>query len=182
MRTLYPRATERTSPVRLGAARKIRRPRAAVVRDINETSRLRYRAASPPADWPGVLNNLWRGLRRLLTRVIPRVGTLEEMLKTPDTSGRSRPVGARRDACRPRDDVVLKDHEYAHRRVTLHDVETRAIYLSDHLAGIKDLRAQFAERGIRSRELDRYLASPENGADLRTISTALLEMASRLGR
>ena len=88
----------------------------------------------------------------------------------------------RREACRPRDDVVLKDHEYAHRRVTLHDVETRAIYLSDHLAGIKDLRAQFAERGIRSRELDRYLASPENGADLRTISTALLEMASRLGR
>lgn len=88
----------------------------------------------------------------------------------------------RREACRPRNDVVFKDHEYAHRRVTLHDVETRAIYLNDHLAGISDLRAQFAERGIRSRELDRYLASPENGADLRTISTALFEMASRLGR
>lgn len=88
----------------------------------------------------------------------------------------------RREACRPRNEAVIKDHEYAHRRVTLHDVETQGIYLSDHLAGISDLREQFAGRGIRSRELDRYLASPENEADLRTISTALLEMAARLDK
>lgn len=141
------------------------------------------------------------------------------MIKTPNISGRSHPVGAprrsylppfrrrrhkmtraglrnlararsealvdlvdRREACRPRNDVVLRDHEYAHRRVTLHDIETRDIYLKDHLAEISDLREQLAQRGIRSRELDRYLASPENGADLRTISTALLEMACRLDR
>jgi len=88
----------------------------------------------------------------------------------------------RRAACRPRDDTVLRDHEYVHRRVTLHDIETLRIYLADHLAPISDLREQFAARGIRSRELDRYIASPESEADLRTISTALLEMASRLDR
>lgn len=87
-----------------------------------------------------------------------------------------------RAACRPRNDVVIRDHEYAHRRVTLHDLTTRRIYLADQLPGISDLREQFASRGIRSRELDRYLASPENEADLRTVSTALLEMASRLNR
>jgi len=88
----------------------------------------------------------------------------------------------RRAACRPPNDTVLRDHEYAHRRVTLHDLETLRVYLADHLAPISDLREQFAARGIRSRELDRYIASPENEADLRTISTALLQMASRLER
>jgi hypothetical protein len=88
----------------------------------------------------------------------------------------------RRAACRPRNDIIIRDHEYAHRRVTLHDLTTRRIYLADHLPGISDLREQFASRGIRSRELGRYLTSPENEADLRTISTALLEMASRLDR
>lgn len=97
-------------------------------------------------------------------------------------SGAVADLVARRAACRPRNDAVIRAHEYDHRRVTLHDLETRSIYLNEHLAGISDLREQFAGRGIRSRELDRYLASPENEADLRTISTALLEMSSRLGR
>lgn len=86
----------------------------------------------------------------------------------------------RRGACKPRNDIIIKDHEYPHRRVTLHDVETRRLYLADYQAEISDLREQFAARGIRSQPLDRYLASPENEADLRTISTALLEMADRL--
>lgn len=86
----------------------------------------------------------------------------------------------RREACRPRNDAIIKDHEYPHRRVTLHDVETLGIYLADHHAAVSDLRELFAARGIRSQPLDRYLAAPENGADLRTISTALLEMAARL--
>lgn len=85
-----------------------------------------------------------------------------------------------REACRPRNDAIIRDHEYPHRRVTLHDIETRRIYLSDYHAEVSDLREQFAARGIRSQPLDRYLASPENGADLSTISTALLEMAARL--
>lgn len=88
----------------------------------------------------------------------------------------------RREACRPRNDAIIKDHEYPHRRVTLHDLETRKIYLANYQAEVSDLREQFAARGIRSQPLDRYVASPENGADLRTISTALLEMASRLER
>lgn len=89
---------------------------------------------------------------------------------------------SRREALRPPDDIVLKDHEYPHRRVTLHDLETQRIYAEAHAAALSDLREQFAERGIRSRPLDRHLESPENGADLRTISTALLEMAARLAR
>lgn len=88
----------------------------------------------------------------------------------------------KRAESRHRNDLVIRDHEYAHRRVTLHDLETCRVYLAEHLPGISDLREQFASRGIRSRELDRYFASPENEADLRTISTALLEMASRLDR
>ncbi|QIN82215.1 hypothetical protein GBA63_05810 [Rubrobacter tropicus] len=85
-----------------------------------------------------------------------------------------------REASRPLDDVVIKDHEYPHRRVTLHDIETQRIYAEDYLEGISELREQLAERGIRSWPLNAYYASPQNEADLRTISTALLEMAGRL--
>lgn len=86
----------------------------------------------------------------------------------------------RREACRPEGDAVIRDHEYAHRRVTLHDVETQGIYAVAYADELSDLRDQFARRGIRSPELNRHLASPQNGADLRTVSTALLEMAARL--
>lgn len=85
-----------------------------------------------------------------------------------------------REASRPLDDIVIKDHEYPHRRVTLHDMETQRIYAEDYLEEISELREQFAGRGIRSWPLDHYCASPQNEADLRTISTALLEMAGRL--
>jgi hypothetical protein len=87
-----------------------------------------------------------------------------------------------REASRPPNDGVIRNHEYPHRRVTLHDVETQRIYTGEHAAGVSDLREQFARRGIRNGQLDRYLRSPENGADLRTIATALLEMAARLAR
>lgn len=85
-----------------------------------------------------------------------------------------------REASRPHDDIVIKDHEYPHRRVTLHDEETQKIYAERYLAEISDLRGQLARRGIRSWPLDAYYASPQNEADLRTISTALLEVSGRL--
>ena len=88
----------------------------------------------------------------------------------------------RREACRPANDTVIKDHEYPHRRVTFHDLETQKIYAGEHAAGIRDLRGQFARRGIRSGQLDRYLESPENEADIRTVATALMEMSARLAR
>lgn len=89
---------------------------------------------------------------------------------------------SRRETLRPRDDIVLKDHEYPHRRVTLHDLETQRVYAAEHAEALADLREQFARRGIRNRTFDRHLQAPENGADLRTLSTALLEMAARLIR
>lgn len=85
-----------------------------------------------------------------------------------------------REACRPHDDTVIEDHEYSHRRVTLHDRETQRIYAERHLAAVSDLRGQLAERGIRSGPLDAYYAAPQSEADLRTVSTALLEMSGRL--
>jgi len=85
-----------------------------------------------------------------------------------------------REASRPHDDIVIKDHKYPHRRVTLHDEGTLRLYTRDHLTGVAGLREQFAERGIRNRALDACYGTPESEADLRTISTALLEMSGRL--
>ncbi len=85
-----------------------------------------------------------------------------------------------RQAGRPENDTVLKDHDLSSRRVTLGDEETRRIYLRDHLPQVRALRDQFARRGIRDGALERYYESPENEADLRTIATILSEMAKRL--
>lgn len=85
-----------------------------------------------------------------------------------------------RQAGRPENDTVLKDHELPSRRVTLHDEETQRIYSRNHLPRVKDLRNQFAQRGIRDGALDRYYESAETEADLRTIATVLPEMAKRL--
>jgi len=127
--------------------------------------------------------------KNLRRRYLPPFGRRRHRMTRPGlrnlTRARSEALAEfveKRAESRPRNDLVLRDHEYAHRRVTLHDLETCRVYLADHLPGISDLREQFASRGIRSRELDRYFASPENEADLRTVSTALLEMASRLDR
>lgn len=86
----------------------------------------------------------------------------------------------RREAGRPPNDTVIEDHEYPHRRVTLYDEETQRLYAECHLPRVADLRQQFAERGIRSQPLDAFYQSPANGADLRTVSTALFEMTRRL--
>lgn len=86
-----------------------------------------------------------------------------------------------REAARPGDDPIIKDHDYPHRRVTLHDEETQRIYFEEHLPMVADLREQFAEHRVRNRTLDDLYESVENGADIRTISTALAEMAERLG-
>lgn len=85
-----------------------------------------------------------------------------------------------REAGRPANDTVVTDHEYSHRRVTLHDEETQRIYARDHLPEIADLREQFARRGIRNDALDRLYEDALNEGDLRTVSTALGEMAKEL--
>lgn len=85
-----------------------------------------------------------------------------------------------REAGRPSDDPVIRDHELDHRRVTFHDEGTQEIYHRDYLPEVAELREHFAERGIRSGTLDSLYESAENDADLRTISTALEEMAARL--
>lgn len=85
-----------------------------------------------------------------------------------------------REAGRPANDTVVTDHEYSHRRVTLHDEETQRIYARDHLPEIADLREQFAKRGIHNDALDRLYEDALNEGDLRTVSTALGEMAKEL--
>ena len=85
-----------------------------------------------------------------------------------------------READRPAHDTVVTDHEYPHRRVTLYDEETQRIYARDHLPEIADLREQFARRGIRSDALDRLYEDALSEGDLRTVSTALGEMAKEL--
>lgn len=85
-----------------------------------------------------------------------------------------------REQSRPANDAVVRNHEYSHRRVTLHDEETQRIYARDHLPEINALREQFAKRGIRNDALDRIYENAQNEGDLRTVSTALGEMANRL--
>ncbi len=85
-----------------------------------------------------------------------------------------------REVARPEHDPIIKDHEYSHRRVTLHDEETQRIYLEEHLPRVADLRELFAKRQVRNRTLDDLYESVENDADIRTVSTALEEMAERI--
>lgn len=86
-----------------------------------------------------------------------------------------------REAARPEHDSIIKDHEHPHRRVTIHDEETQGIYFKEHLPLVADLRELFAKRQVKSRALDDLYESVENDADIRTVSTALAEMAERLG-
>jgi hypothetical protein len=85
-----------------------------------------------------------------------------------------------REASRPANDSIVSDHEYPHRRVTLHDEETQVLYARDYLPEIANLREQFAKRGIRNDVLDRVCEGAQNEGDLRTVSTALVEMSKRL--
>lgn len=85
-----------------------------------------------------------------------------------------------RRAKRPENDPIIRHHELSDRRVTLHDEETTRIYVKEQLPGVKEMRDQFVGRGIHNAALDRLHESPQNEADLRTIATALEEMAGRL--
>ena len=85
-----------------------------------------------------------------------------------------------REANRPANDTIVSDHEHLHRRVTLHDEETQVLYARDYLPEIANIREQFAKRGIRSDVLDRVCKDAQNEGDLRTVSTALVEMSKRL--
>lgn len=60
------------------------------------------------------------------------------------------------------------------------DLEAQALYQVYYLPEVADLREQFARRRIREKALDRVYEAPENVAEIRTISTALLVMACRL--
>ncbi len=122
----------------------------------------------------GVAVRRFRGVRYRLTRPELRNRALEE-------SQRLFRLVEEREAARPEQDPVIKNHEYPHRRVTLHDEETQEIYFEEHLPRVADLREQFAERHVRNRALDDLYESVENDADIRTVCTALSEMAERLG-
>ncbi len=122
----------------------------------------------------GVAVRRFRGVRHRLTRPELRNRALEE-------SERLFQLVEEREAARPEHDPIIKDHEFPHRRVTVHDEETQAIYIEKHLPRVADLREQFAERHVRNRTLDDLYESVENDADIRTVSTALAEMSKRLG-
>ncbi|MGB3635400.1 MAG: hypothetical protein WA982_15265, partial [Rubrobacteraceae bacterium] len=87
-----------------------------------------------------------------------------------------------RESHRPLEDPVIQDHQLAHRRFTSYDEETQEVYEREHMPKIVELRGHFAARHIRSGMLDDLYGSAGNEADLRTISTALQEMAGRLGK
>ena len=80
---------------------------------------------------------------------------------------------------RPTDDPVIQDHQLAHRRFTSYDEDTQEVYQREHLPKVAELREHFAARKIRNGMLDELYATAGNEADLRTISTALQEMAGR---
>lgn len=86
-----------------------------------------------------------------------------------------------REASRPESDSVIKGHELSHRRVTLHDEGTREVYVREHLPEVAELHRQLRRRGVRDQTFDGLYESPENGSDILTVSTALSEMAQRLG-
>lgn len=113
------------------------------------------------------------GVRHRLTRPGLRNRALEE-------SRRLFRLVEEREALRPKHDPIIKDHDHPHRRVTLHDEETQRIYVKEYLPRVADLRKQLAERHVRNQTLDALYESVENTADIRTISTALSEMAERL--
>ncbi len=115
-----------------------------------------------------------RRSRRRLTGPKLRNRALEE-------SERLAGLVEQREAGRPADDPVIRDHELIDRRVTFHDEETQEVYRRDHLPEVAELRELFAEHGIRNGTFDEFYEVPENDAGLRTISTALQEMAGRLG-
>ncbi len=85
-----------------------------------------------------------------------------------------------RDSHRPPDDPVIQDHQLAERHSTSYDEETLEIYKSEHMPKVAELRQHFAARRIRNGMLDELHDSAESEADLRTISTALQEMAGRI--
>lgn len=86
----------------------------------------------------------------------------------------------RREESRPERDSVVRDHELSSHRVTLHDEETRELYVRDHLPEVAELRRQLREHGVRDEVLDNLHESAENGSELRSVSTALFEAARRL--
>lgn len=85
-----------------------------------------------------------------------------------------------REPSRPSGDSVIRGHDLPSRRVTVHDEGTRGIYLRDHLPEAAEIRRQLGEHGVRDETLDSLHEDAANGSDLRTVATALSEMARRL--
>jgi hypothetical protein len=61
-----------------------------------------------------------------------------------------------------------------------HDKGTQDIYYNEHMPVIADLKERFAERGIQADALDHMYELVDNEADIRSIQTALAQMAARL--
>lgn len=97
-----------------------------------------------------------------------------------EESERLRTLVDERESVRPDGDSVIKEHDLPSRRVTLHDEGTRGIYVRDHLPEVAELRRQLGDFGVRDEAFDALYESAENGSDLRTVSTALSEMARNL--
>lgn len=124
----------------------------------------------------------------LVATVVRRFGGVRHRMTRPELRNRALQESRslfqlveEREAARPEHDSIIKDHEYPHRRVTIHDEETQGIYSEEYLPRVAELRELFAKRQVRSRALDDLYESVENDADIRTVSTALAEMAERLG-
>lgn len=126
-----------------------------------------------------VITGLWLLVRRL-RRTRHRVTRPELRKRALEHAERLMNLVEEREASRPANDPVIRDHEIPDRRVTFHDDKTQEIYRDKYLRNVAELREHFAEHGIRNAALDDLYDSAENDADLRTISTALAEMASRL--
>lgn len=85
-----------------------------------------------------------------------------------------------RESNRPERDSVVKEHDLSSHRVMLHDEGTMEMYDREHLPEVAELRRQMRGHGVRNETLDSLFESSENASDLRSVSTALSEMARRL--
>lgn len=116
-----------------------------------------------------------------------RFGETKHRLTTPELRNQALQESERlselvglRESNRPPDDPVIQDDQLEHRRFSSHDEETREIYKNEYMPKVVELKKHFAARRIRNEMLDELHDSVGNEADLRTISTALQEMAGRL--
>lgn len=102
-------------------------------------------------------------------------------LTTPALVERARDMSnALADFANEREAAPAGGHDLHQDRPGLYDAESRSAYARDYLPEIEVLREEFAKRGVREKTLDKAYRKPDDTADVRTVSTALLVMAQRL--